>query len=519
MRPSFQRLFCLSLLFLLFLLAACTRAERELSTPTETLPVLVSTATLPATSTQPVTPTRKPTLAPTATRTRMPSITPGPTMTPFPTRTATYEMTATPWPTLTPILASAFTPTLDVSSIVTRTPAPAAQCPVENPDMRIDLGQITEKVGQTILDFLNEGGTRKAVIDAYLLKYPRADDKTIQENDVTGDGIPELLLTVPDALIIYTCQDGIYVTPPHYLLTYHFYEPIITHIEDLNMDGVDEIVAFAGDERYRFITILEWDGSIYQILNWLPDDRQELCATLLGPSTFEFSDEDKSGLPELILYQTIPIWGEYIDGLPWREETRTCSWNGTMYVHTHTEYAPPEYRFQAVQDGDRAMLVGKYDEALDLYQQAIFSDQLDWWSGERKLYEAQTFSSENLIKPTPLPSLLPNPNEYFYLAAYARFRILLIHLLRGYLSDAEIVYNTLQEKFPAGQPGTEFAEMAALFWNEYQTSSDIGLSCAAAIQYISNYPDILTTYLGDYYHGLQSPTYTPPDVCPSTSTP
>lgn len=497
MRPSFRRLFCLS--FLLFLLAACTQAEGELSTPTETSPALVNTATLPATSAQPIIPTRKPALTASPTRTPMPTLTPGPTMTPFPTRTATL------------------TPTLyDPANAVTRTPAPAAQCPIENPDI-VPVFQQYDEVHyyeQEILEYLNMGATRQAVITAF---HSIIKGWTIEEKDVTGDGVPEIIYNeslITAILSVYHCNGGTYKLLTALDEDFRWPELTILAIRDLNIDGVNEIVAFMGDNRTRFFYVLEWDGRGFQQLNGDETSDDRLCMLMYGPSTMDFVDTDNNGTYELILHQAIPIWSEYIDGLPWREGTRICTWNGAQFVLTKTEFAEPEYRFQAVQDGDRAALDGDYDKALDLYQQAIFNDQLDWWSKERKLYETHIALGET---DDPLPA--PDPNEYFYLAAYARFRIMLIHLMRGYLSDAETVYNTLQEKYPTGQPGAELAEMAAQFWNEYKISSDMGLSCAAAIQYISNYPDILTTYLGDYTHGWQSIDYTPPDVCPFTSSP
>lgn len=76
-----------------------------------------------------------------------------------------------------------------------------------------------------------------------------------------------------------------------------------------------------------------------------------------------------------------------------------------------------------------------------------------------------------------------------------------------------MVYDTLQEKYPAGQPGYEFAAMAKDFWQEYQTSQNIGQACRKAIDYAAAHPEILG-YLGDYYHGSQSKIYQPEDVCP-----
>jgi hypothetical protein len=240
---------------------------------------------------------------------------------------------------------------------------------------------------------------------------------------------------------------------------------------------------------------------------------------LYGTSWAYAIDTDGNGTLELVLKQDIPILSEYSMFLPWRKEERTCMWDGGAFVLTHVELSPPEYRFQAVQDGDRASLAGEYDKALELYQQAIFSDKLDWWTFERRVHEIGVYGQEFVIKPTPIPSLLPDPLEYPNLAAYARFRILLLHLLRGYLPEAQTVYATLQEKFPAGQPGHAYAELAAAFWDEYQASQSMGLACGKAIEYATAHPVEILAYLGnsDYsetYFGQQSLDYQPEDVCP-----
>lgn len=221
-----------------------------------------------------------------------------------------------------------------------------------------------------------------------------------------------------------------------------------------------------------------------------------------------------------MLEQAIPIWSEYEDGLPWRKETRICAWNGELFVLTHTKIeGPPEYRFQAVQDGDRATVAGDYTKALDLYQQAIFSDKLEWWSQERRIYEITIYGDKRVSKPTPIPSLLPDPAEYPNIAAYARFRIMLLHVASGYLSDAQTVYDTLQAKFPPGQPGHAYAEMAVVFWDEYQRAHSFEQACSKAIEYAAANPAAILAYLGNgeyarMYYGDQSLEYKPEDVCP-----
>ena len=55
--------------------------------------------------------------------------------------------------------------------------------------------------------------------------------------------------------------------------------------------------------------------------------------------------------------------------------------------------------------------------------------------------------------------------------------------------------------------------MATDFWDAYQSSRRMYNACAAAIAYADSHPEILVP-LGSDYHGWQSHTYTPADVCP-----
>lgn len=90
---------------------------------------------------------------------------------------------------------------------------------------------------------------------------------------------------------------------------------------------------------------------------------------------------------------------------------------------------------------------------------------------------------------------------------------MLLHTVRGYESDAGTVYNTLQQKFGSDPDGRPYAEMASAFWDAYQSTHKMYDGCAAAIHYAAEHPEILIP-LGSHYHGAQSHTYVPADVCP-----
>ncbi len=114
---------------------------------------------------------------------------------------------------------------------------------------------------------------------------------------------------------------------------------------------------------------------------------------------------------------------------------------------------------------------------------------------------------------TPLPLDILDITEYPRLAAYAYYRIMLLHLVQGYESDATVVYTTLGEKFGSDPYARPYVEMASAFWEAYQSTQRMYDGCAAAIQYAAEHPEILIP-LGSDYHGAQSHTYVPADVCP-----
>jgi hypothetical protein len=186
------------------------------------------------------------------------------------------------------------------------------------------------------------------------------------------------------------------------------------------------------------------------------------------------------------------------------------SWNGENFVFTSEEFEPPQYRFQAIQDGDFKALLRQYDDALLLYQNAIFSKKLDWWSSAQYDFLKSKYNNSNITLPAPPTE---EPSEYPRLAAYAYYRILLLHILQGHESDAATVYKTLQQKFGNDPYGKPYVEMATTYWEAYQATHKMYDSCAAAIQYAGQHSETLVP-LGSDYHGSQSHTYFLAHVCP-----
>jgi hypothetical protein len=446
-----------------------------------------------------------------------------PTPSPLPTATRTLLPSATPTASVTPLPAiPTFTPTFDVSTIVTVTPAPKAECPketIEQPFSPNNLnGQGNDYNQQFInytLAYLNSGGPVKTI----RATYPNPVEN-VQQEDVTGDGINEVIFAFGIWIDIFKCMNGKYELSTISTM-YSAQGSKIIGIVDINMDGVKEIIAYFDGcmgSRCPSIDVLGWDGKQFKSLIENPSSMGEGCSYMnIAPFQVEVRDIDNNGTIEIILQNVDNPWPDDLD-FPFRKETRICMWNGKSIALYQIHFDKPYYRFQALQDGEMATKSGNYLAALDSYNQTIDKVDLEWFTKERLyhdfwIYHSNYFSSLNEPTPTASPSMRPDPAEYPRLAAYAYYRIMLLHLVQGQDSDATAVYTILGEKFGNDPYARPYLEMASAFWEAYQPAHSVYDGCAAAIQYAAEHPEILTP-LGSDYHGAQSHIYVPADVCP-----
>ncbi len=309
------------------------------------------------------------------------------------------------------------------------------------------------------------------------------------------------------ALYIFLCQAGQYALAYDYR-TYAFSADLET-VEDVNNDGVPEIVFAetefgAGVNSSTTYYLWEWDGRAFVDIT-----AGDLVAY---NGSGVITDTDGNGTKEVVLTQGI-VGGlaAQNEGGPQRTRTEVWGWNGQTFVLMDSGYTSPEYRFQAMQDGDDASLAGRYDRALAFYQQAILDEKLQGWSSEWFAYYFQGIGGGGDATPFPTPA--PDPTERPRIEAYSRYRILLLHIVRGYIPEAKTVYDTLQKKFLAGQVGYGYAEMATKFWNEYNASQNIGTACGRAIAYARAHTNEVLTPLGSQY-GWTNRDYAPEDICP-----
>ncbi|MBI3169342.1 MAG: hypothetical protein HYZ22_12735 [Chloroflexi bacterium] len=432
------------------------------------------------------------------------------------TPTVTPTATQTPTSTITPLpTIPTFTPTFDVSTLVTVTPAEKAECPPS--DLTVNVNDYFPKkleypspdVTEKILEFLNKGGNGEALAKRLDEIYIKSDYRGgYAFRDVTGDQVPEFLfveINYEGKPIVFSCQNGNF--EKRFVLSedYEFWDYTL-EIDDLVRDGISEIIV-TGTSGVSFpqskIFIYKWNGQTFEILGTL---------NILALRKTEIKDSDRNGSKEIIFIGDNPGCLSCSNFLPQRERTITYGWNGKEFIETSNEFSSPKYRFQAVQDADFDVSEGKIDKALNLYKEVIVNENLEWWSPEQFAYE-QDASHRAIPGYTPIPEPVSDPTEYPRLAAYAYYRIMLLHLMQGQETEAASAYQTLQDAFGTDPYAAPYVEMATTFWESYQSMHKMYDGCAAAIQYAVEHPEILIP-LGSDYHGWQSHIYIPADVCP-----
>jgi len=419
-------------------------------------------------------------------------------------------------------------PSFSTSTKISASDVPSGQCPKEDPNLEFDVdkawestapGEQNQHFTKYVLNFLNAGGTAQSILVAFERQNSENIDTYFRADDITGDQIPEIVFSYGIWLDVFACKGA------KYELTFtDTYESdldgvSIIDVTDINRDGLAEvIVSFDGcmGDRCPILRVYEWNGKDFQNLIANPNSGDGCSFLPVAPFEVKTQDIDNNDTKEIILSNNSNPWPD-ID-FPYRKETRICMWNGQNIVVNKSEYDAPYYRFQAVQDGDKATLAGDYNKALVFYQRTINDKELQWFTQDRKqydfwIYHSKYFPSFKEPTPTASPSMVQDPNEYPNLAAYAYYRIMLVYILQNDTAKAESTFSTLQSNFPLGSPGNYFGQVASSFWQEYQPLMNVQSSCLKVIEYAQNHP-LPTEYLGDWDHGVHSIHYTPESICP-----
>src|SRR5688572_4373743 len=392
------------------------------------------------------------------------------------TATATGFVTATlsiEKPTIQPV-----TPTLDFASF-------DGKCPTVSPTSVFEYTS-----SQSFRDFLNSGGSFVALqsgFNALVQQKAELRDGRISNVDLTGDGVSEVIISAilekSSIWQILGCNSG------RYEALSDIRDPGLRYLRfavDLNGDKLPEVIGYRetrpestrlfeffvqGWNGHQFVDLID-DTRFNEVGKHLPIDITD-WQKIVANATIRTGDNNRDGLYEVIviggLITPVPTCETRFE----RQFTEIWGWNGRSFQFVERVYMMPIYRFQRSADGDLAFALKQFDLALKSYQDVLFDENLF----KRDQYLSHLEYCKG-FGPAIDPELIENEQDQ--LEAYARWRILLIHTITGSQDAMQVVYQTLQDKFPDGRPGHSYAIIASAFWEEYQASQDILSACEAA---------------------------------------
>jgi len=399
----------------------------------------------------------------------------------------------------------------------TRTPPPPADCPETDPSLQADFQRLVDQYGlepedELVLDFLNAGGRPEAALDALRsLDWPGGQIQS-EIADVTGDGVPEMLLGLDD-LYFLSCESGEFNTVD---VVSHENGPVrVEAIQDMNLDGFPEIVTAIPVVGEDLVKVFSWDGAGFRNLVY---DEQTGWDSAQAKEGLRVRDVNGDGTLELLVDNTPPGPREAnFDAACWvpaHVTTDTFAWDGEQFTFSGQDFAPPAYRFEAARDGDALALQGRYEEARGRYLQVINDESLDGWSDDMRDYLLETeFGLDTYGFPITSPPE-PLPEERVNLSAYATYRLMVLGVLNGDLEGAKDQFQSLQRRADDDTAWHLFSGLANEFWLEYQASHDMGTACSRAAAFVDSSPVYLEEVFWAVDQGTCDVSHVARDICP-----
>jgi hypothetical protein len=400
----------------------------------------------------------------------------------------------TPTPTATP------RPTPMATPRPTPTVTPVPLCPASNLAAKWAAPDQFDNYPEAIRSYLAQGGTAANLL-TILRNASSINEKwgSVSSIDLTGDGEPEIVVSIFDPftadqssgpsgqLLVYGC------VPQRVELLYADQAPkgqtMPRLLQSGNLIGAPRgaqlaVVSSSCGASTCFDTL--------EVLGWNGDALMNLLAEPLTLPSAQYQMIQADADSALEIQAQRGVQGSIGAG-PQRTEKQLWDWNGAQYIKVKSEWSPVEYRIHAVYEGDDAFAAGDYAKATDWYTRVLTDDTLKDWLTEIGY---------------------ANAHDRDTLQAYARFRLLLIGLLRGD-ANARDQFDQLMALYPEGSPVHLTQQMAQAFWDKYQATKDLKAACAVANDYANSSDNGQYLIVDDLnLFGYTNRSYTSDDMCP-----
>lgn len=343
------------------------------------------------------------------------------------------------------------------------------------------------------LAFLDRGGTREQ-LDAQLYAAGVENQPIgVVEADFTADGKHDVVISLFDPassmyppaglLGVYVCTGGRFTLA--YSLAAGQFEggPKIWVAQDLNADGAADLLVSTttcgAHTCFDTMQILVWNGATFENRLAGPTDELPYPAA-------QVTDADGDGI--FTLEVTGSGFGSVGAG-PQRAITWIWGYDAASgrWVKTGEVAGPSNFRLHVLHDADAALSRGELDVALVLYSRVTSDPTLEDW--------------------------LDPAAEQATLGAYARYKTMVVYLLKGQLDLAQAVLTDLLAAFPGETSQHAYAVLAGQVHGAF-LAGGADAACAAATAYAADHGAQVLEPLGSIYFGYANPDYTPEEMCP-----
>lgn len=345
---------------------------------------------------------------------------------------------------------------------------------------------------QIIMDYLNSGASPEELAVELIVNNlsPNSNDAPVWSEDLTGDGVRDLVVTVLDvenppqgAMLIYTCVGSQYVLSHSPVISpQDFYAPKLLYVLDMNNDGIREVLysltSCRGNTCYEDIQILSWSLGVFM-------PRLEGSTLDLPAPDAQLTDFNKDGIYNL------EVVGKIISDVaagPQRDTINVWAYDDASgnWKLIEQNLASSPFRIHMVHDAEDAMDRGEYLIASLLFVQVISDENLLDWSDPDE--------------------------EYATLAAYAYYKQVVANIYLGDRGAAQAIYEEMNEEYGSSAQYA-YVEMADAFLTDSET---LGLDggCTSAQQYAASNEYLVLTPLGSSIYGYTNRDFTAADMCP-----
>jgi hypothetical protein len=369
-----------------------------------------------------------------------------------------------------------------------------------------------ENYAKIIINWLNKFSINRKYLTQFLSQkeedkveemQPYPEEWQLLEEDLDNDNEKELILVVSRVIGFGAALSRLFIIDSkeneYFLAAEKEYTTLlnIERIADINRDNWKEIVLFGrwcgASICGRDIYIIKYDSKekVYKNLDKEIIRSEEsyklIKGTIKSEETGVFEDLDNDGILEIITWE----------GYKKREKTHIYKWNGKFYVHSKTILDPPEYLIDAIYDANELLLKKEYQKAISLYKEIIYENKY-------KTVGDLTGYREGGEK------------EKKHLTAFARFRLIFIHLLLKEEDQAKRILEEIK-KTDSEHICTIFSQ---ILWENYQNTKDIHKSCKEITTYAKENQKKIEEFF-EYFSGRFYGRYDLPyewdiieDICP-----